>query len=37
VRLRPGRAARLRRDGVPQELTRQLSRSAIGGVRDEMP
>lgn len=29
-------AAQLRRDGAPEELTRQLWRSASGGGRDEM-
>jgi hypothetical protein len=33
----PGRAARLRRDGAPQELNRQLWRPTSGGGRDEMP
>jgi hypothetical protein len=35
--VRPGRAARLRRDGAPQELNRQLWRTTSGGTRDEMP
>jgi hypothetical protein len=35
--VRPGRAARLRRDGAPQELNRQLWRPTSGGGRDEMP
>jgi hypothetical protein len=36
VRLRPGRAARLQRDGALQEWIRPLWRSACGGAHDDL-